>query len=127
MIPLDHLPEIGERILVQFDSRGKVEQPIPATVISMAECRRLQPDLWRNAYGKEHGGPEGDAYGPDDTIRAWKYDEPANGREASFCIMRFGGAPNFTYNKFVFTPAALPTLVNYEDRMAVIGDDGPMP
>ena len=75
---IDHLPDIGERICVFHGDT----QAILATVISMAECQSLEPGL----FGQEK---QAFTYSPSDTIRAWKYDRPHNGRIAGFCIMQF--------------------------------------
>lgn len=88
--PLDHLPEIGERIEVL----GSLDEWKPATVISMAECREINPRLWRGACGKIW--PEEDRpYTAEDTVRAFKFDDGS----AAFCIMRFRHpARCFIYN-----------------------------
>jgi hypothetical protein len=88
--PLDHLPEIGERIEVL----GSLDEWKPATIISMSECRKINPALWSDAFGKIW--PEEDKpYTDQDTIRAFKFDDGT----AAFCIMRFSHpAHGFTYN-----------------------------
>jgi len=96
--PIDHLPEIGESIII-----GTEGQWIPAVCISMAECRKLQPSLWRmsEATMAATGGWRDDTYKEDDVIRAYKF---ADGDGAGFCIMRFGEPGRYEYNKNVRMP-----------------------
>lgn len=76
---IDHLPAIGENICVFFDGEA-----VLASIISMAECKELEPDL----FGKDPK-QEAHQYAPHDTIRAYRLDRPHKGRSAGFCIMQF--------------------------------------
>jgi len=92
LIPIDKLPEIGDRIQVLKD-----KNILNATVISLAECCRLNPGLFGRGYQNKFK----EFYEPDESIRAFRTDDGL----ASFCIMRFpysfGG---YEYNKNVFKP-----------------------
>jgi hypothetical protein len=78
-MPLDHVPTIGERISVRCTTGAEYH---PVEVISMAECKRLRPDL----FG---GCPAPEAYNdPDDAIRAYRYLD-GDPHVAGFMIMRF--------------------------------------
>lgn len=93
---IDKLPEIGDFIKVRDDKLGARI----ATVISMAECKKLAPELWTDAFGRLRDDDESDTYGPGDVIRAYKFE---NG-DAEFCIMRFSDTSRqgVSFNKHIF-------------------------
>ena len=93
---IDKLPEIGDFIKVRDDKLGDRI----ATVISMAECKKLAPELWTDAFGRLRDDDESDTYGPGDVIRAYKFE---NG-DAEFCIMRFSDTSRqgVSFNKHIF-------------------------
>lgn len=99
MRPIDRLPQVGERILVRDTDTGGF---YPATVIGMNDCAREEPELFGGYRSEPYLGriPPAVPYTAEETIRAWRYDEPVKGRMAMFCIMGFSRPPFFNENIF---------------------------